>query len=467
MNRRQFVSVGSQALGLLWTGVRRGDVPSDWEPFDVRTFGARGDGRSDDSLAFLGALRAAGVGGGTVIVPAGHYVLHQPLRVASGVRMAGSGSTSILDWQSDTRYAVVLSGITDAGLSSLTIRGSLSWGVLVEHAKRVLVERCDVSGATILNAGYSGGVIIAASSSVRVANGVFAGNGAPDSFKGSDIQCNGFGTGLCSGIEIIENTCSSRNVAFNICCFDSDHVRVERNRVSGARTGPGNNTGYGIVLYGTAANPQSNHDNVVLGNDVRDTEGTGIYLVRGIQSLVEANTLRRVALKQLDGTLPVGGIVVNDPTVVSIVGNTIDDTPKAGIAVSVDVPMIASVRVEKNKISRADRAGIHLRGGVSKIEIRENELRDTRGGIVADSPLGQSDVIIADNDLRLTRGATAGITLSAAKRSRIERNAIDESGSFGIDAGDPDGDLALVDNHVTKQGARATGPVEAVRVRRP
>ena len=57
--------------------------------FDVRSYGAAGDGTTDDTQAFQSALAAAGEVNGTVFVPAGSYVIRQSLRVPSGVELKG------------------------------------------------------------------------------------------------------------------------------------------------------------------------------------------------------------------------------------------------------------------------------------------------------------------------------------------------------------------------------------------
>ncbi len=56
----------------------------------VMTKGARGDGVTDDSDAFIAALAAAGSsGGGTVYIPPGIYKITKPLTVPSGVELRG------------------------------------------------------------------------------------------------------------------------------------------------------------------------------------------------------------------------------------------------------------------------------------------------------------------------------------------------------------------------------------------
>ena len=54
--------------------------------FDVRSFGAAGDGKTIDSPAINRAIEAAGVRGGTVYVPAGVYACYS-LRLTSAVAL--------------------------------------------------------------------------------------------------------------------------------------------------------------------------------------------------------------------------------------------------------------------------------------------------------------------------------------------------------------------------------------------
>ena len=56
----------------------------------VADFGAKGDGETDDTQAFVDALAyAASLGGGTVFVPAGRYVIKSSLTLLNSVSLAG------------------------------------------------------------------------------------------------------------------------------------------------------------------------------------------------------------------------------------------------------------------------------------------------------------------------------------------------------------------------------------------
>lgn len=87
---------------------------SNTDVFNVRDFGARGDGQTNDGPAFRRALDAAAQHhGGTVYAPVGAYRFTEPLTVPVAVALAGS-------WQSVPAH----NGIRDKGLPKPTDNGT-------------------------------------------------------------------------------------------------------------------------------------------------------------------------------------------------------------------------------------------------------------------------------------------------------------------------------------------------------
>lgn len=80
--------VGGLTTSNVWTGNQyfKGGTP--W--FDVRAFGAAGDGSADDTTAINNAITAAGTTG-TVFLPAGSYKVTSTITVPNSVRIVGSG----------------------------------------------------------------------------------------------------------------------------------------------------------------------------------------------------------------------------------------------------------------------------------------------------------------------------------------------------------------------------------------
>jgi len=84
------------------------------DAWDVRDYGAKGDGKTDDTPAFQKALDAAGrAGGGTVHAPRGNYFFAGHLNVPNAVTLEGV-------WKSVPAH----NGIRDPGLPKPTDDGT-------------------------------------------------------------------------------------------------------------------------------------------------------------------------------------------------------------------------------------------------------------------------------------------------------------------------------------------------------
>lgn len=106
-----------------WAGYHGGEPPPDGKvTANLRDFGARGDGQSDDTAAFQRALDQAP--SGVLLVPRGHYRLTGQLNLTrSGLTVRGEGSGaqgSVLE------FASSLADLQ--GLSTLPESNKLSWG---------------------------------------------------------------------------------------------------------------------------------------------------------------------------------------------------------------------------------------------------------------------------------------------------------------------------------------------------
>lgn len=74
--------------------------PSPRTGYNVKRYGAAGDGKTDDTAAIQAAINAVPDGGGTVIFPPGTYIVApsrtRGISIKSGLRLVGSGEQSIL-----------------------------------------------------------------------------------------------------------------------------------------------------------------------------------------------------------------------------------------------------------------------------------------------------------------------------------------------------------------------------------
>jgi len=75
---------------MAWRAGIPGGIPEVPVRVDVTRFGARGDGKTDDSAAIQAAL-AAVQAPGAVLIPEGTYLLKKPVRLRSGVVLRGAG----------------------------------------------------------------------------------------------------------------------------------------------------------------------------------------------------------------------------------------------------------------------------------------------------------------------------------------------------------------------------------------
>ena len=63
--------------------------------FDVVSFGAKADGKTDDTAAIQKALDAAGKHGGVVRLPAGKFLVAGSLKIPVGVALVGSNQAPV------------------------------------------------------------------------------------------------------------------------------------------------------------------------------------------------------------------------------------------------------------------------------------------------------------------------------------------------------------------------------------
>lgn len=131
--------------------------------FDVRMFGAKGDGIADDTAAIQGAINALPARGGRINVPGGRYKLTSAINVGNG----NGGTTQ----SSKNAIKIICGGGGFAVSGSLvptifTYTGPLNTGPMFNFRGRL--SDCDFKNAFLQCNGLIGGVNILASSAMTV-----------------------------------------------------------------------------------------------------------------------------------------------------------------------------------------------------------------------------------------------------------------------------------------------------------
>ena len=141
----------------LWLDTGEGWISLGGHVFDVRAFGARGDGETDDWTAFQTALEAMTSPllddsttpyGRTLLVPPGRYRLAQTLVLNRAVRLLGTGAGQFGD-------AVL---VTDPGIIGIIVEEAdpLTGGPTGRQAEGAIIERLQIESAGYMSSAPGG-----------------------------------------------------------------------------------------------------------------------------------------------------------------------------------------------------------------------------------------------------------------------------------------------------------------------
>ena len=154
---------GLPELRQKWPSHRTASKTSPADFFQVVDFGAKGDGRTDDTEAVLKALQEASAnGGGIVYFPQGQYRISRPLTVPPGTELRGAcarqelrlGSTEVssLLFEMDTgggdvgKAPASVTLMEGGGIRGLNVLFPQQWGQLSEEGFHPVAQPCAVRG---------------------------------------------------------------------------------------------------------------------------------------------------------------------------------------------------------------------------------------------------------------------------------------------------------------------------------
>lgn len=404
--------------------------------YDVRAFGAKGDGSTDDLGAINAAIGALAKNGGVLVFPPGRYLVSNTVEFSGisnfTIEMSGAQVVSqlrVAAGQQDGAY-VEFNGCSDfvvrgGSISTSSPPTTRSWwaGIWVGDCTRFAFFGTEVAqgeGSGFYTTGLS-------------TNGSFIGCIAQNTLAdGFDT----FSSGSGSPSQITYHGCHASNTrddSYEVVTASGDPlisgVTFVGNTVSQSQS-------RGIVLAGV-------QHATVLGNVVVDTVAAGMSITcdrnngtQGVnQAVFAGNVIDQSGSPDPNSTWPSidisgnGGFPVTD---VVVADNFLTNPRWRGIEVS--GPPVSRVKIAGNRITGTPSFGIHV-AGAQDVEIRNNAVYDSAYLAIGVDSTCTAPITTADN--RVVNAST----------SRAEnRVALDMEGLTGVrvtnnEVLDPNGNL--------------------------
>ena len=400
---------------------------------DVTSFGATGNGTTDDTAAILVAVAAIPPTGGVLFFPPGTYKTTMPILVTrSSVAVRGVGDASQIDATVAGDGALVFSGGSWVRAQDLRIIGKFSSGIWLRGCSNASVTGCSISGATDGTGAECSGITISNCSDVWIQRNRLDGNGlGPSGSSSADIG-TGSGSTTNSRITVADNHCTSTLVNVNIGLWNAAFLTVEGKYCSGAVTqsGAAGSGGYGIMVYQTHS-AVTYGDAVVAGNIVKDVQGTGIYVQGCPRSVISGNLIENSCITETRGSLLVGAIAVTIGSA-TIAGNEIHGSKQAGIIASG-----TDITVSGNTVISASTGGIVMNGMTNSV-VSLNTLSGCGSGIAtsdyingtAGNPNDRCSIV--GNVIRGSLNGNPGIALKTASHGSLTGNVVDLASGPGV-----------------------------------
>lgn len=436
-------------------GVKLYVLPGGSSSYNVKAFGAVGDGIADDTAKIQAALNTGS--GATVYIPKGTYLVSS-LTALTETIICGDGRGSVLK-ASGTGNILVINGVSGGtqiedvtvrdlsflGLNNMTT-GPLGCGVISSHSINTVVENCyfDSFGPGAADTSSGGAAIcfyVGCIGPVARGNTVVNGTGY---LNGVDIAVYSAG-----GDAIIDgNKCYSvnSNGIYTNAATKTGRIIITNNICK-------NHTRHGIIpVYGGTGGGVGDTtgdlvDTIVANNICENCDSTGIYVNTNADGMVIANNIIEscsgggpngytldggISLLGTGNKIVTGNFIRNTgytsagvQRVINTSGVANDPTRTAGIRVSNSVAGIVS----GNVIVGGSGRGIDLANGAAGVQIVDNTITNPEYAAIHISALNNAGAnsIIARNKIDVSISDAMGIWhrgSAAADQCFIEENRI-------------------------------------------
>jgi parallel beta-helix repeat protein len=186
-------------------------------------------------------------------------------------------------------------------------------------------------------------------------------------------------------IYISYNTMSGNTANIAIGMFDTSHSVIANNTIDGGNNcvNPCNNNGYGVLFYlqnlhgFPPARAPKLRDETIIGNQILNTAGSGIYLVSVDGAAITGNSVTHSTIQMNDASLPAAGIALNGADNVKVTNNVLQKDARGGIAVAT----ARNTVITSNVIYSPPRWAINLRVADIGTTIEANIIYNTPIGL--------------------------------------------------------------------------------------
>ena len=357
----------------------------------VTAFGARGDGKTNDTQAFIAAITVAASEGARLQLGNATYLLTSTLTIPASARpisIAGGTNTTLLF--APARHldnAIVIAKNSAVELKSFIIQGSgggLSHAISVTGSTNVQLNALQIKNIQGTGGLTTSAIVLGSDNLVWIINSAFTGVGAGPG-KPALVIWNNYQMDS-QHIYISHNNMSGNTANIAIGMFDTYQSVVDSNVINGGNNcvSPCNNNGYGVLFYlenlhgFPASSAPKLQDEIIVNNQITNTAGSGIYLVSVVGATITGNLITHSSIRMDDTTLPAAGIALNGADNVSVTKNTIQNDARGGICLTTTKNDV----IMGNEIDSSTEWGVHLRVANTNTTIENNTIHTAPVGIL-------------------------------------------------------------------------------------